>query len=360
MSASQPRGMALLLVLILSAILMPFALEFSMQVHLETRTAINVTDQLKIDNEIDGQYEIMLARLRYDATANEVDSYDDEWNSDELRNRSSDTTGVSLTTFVFDEQGKFNIRALADAPAERKGLLRDRLKRLLMLYRRDTAFEVSSGDAESWAKNISEYVNKGAVRANIPTPKMADGRSILILDELNFLEKVGDKRFPFIVGDQREDDNTGPGLHRFVTIYGDGRINLNTADEALLKALFHRNPEIAERIIERRESPPEDGESTTSSDDTAGNPFTEVAQISTVEGVTPQLLQENQVDPNLDFCVDSSFFSFRIVGETQTTRRDELFVVERVAGDKPEEGIEGFRLLLRQERTDPIEQESED
>ena len=61
--------------MILSLVLMPFAVEFSMQVQLETRTALNVTDQLKIDNEIDGQYEIMLAHLRYDAKENEIDSY---------------------------------------------------------------------------------------------------------------------------------------------------------------------------------------------------------------------------------------------------------------------------------------------
>ena len=67
-------------------------------------------------------------------------------------------------------------------------------------------------------------------------------------------------------------------------------------------------------------------------------------------------LQKNQVDPGLDFDVKSNVFSLRISGETDVTGRDELFVVERVPGAKKEDPMEGFRLLLRQERIDPLEE----
>lgn len=353
-------GFALLLVMLLLLILAPFAYEFSMQVQLEAKTAQNVTDQLMIANELDGQYEIMLARLRYDAGENEIDSYEDSWNDSELTSRQEKETGVALTTTVFDEQGKFNLRQLVEGPVERQKLARERFKLLLSLFRQDTDFELSASEAETWAQQITEYLGKGPARANIPTPRMADERTILVLEELNFLEDVAGKPFSQVLYDQRKEDRVAPGLHRFVTIYGSGKLNLNTVKQQTLRTYFPVNPELADRIIERRDNPPEDEEGMTSYDDEedsedAGNPYTDVMQITEVEGVEPPALQANQVDPSLDFDVASNFFSFRVVAETQSTRRDEFFVVERVPGSSQEEPLEGFRLLLRQERTDPLE-----
>lgn len=361
LASPSERGFALLLVLLLSLVLLPFAVEFSMQVRLETQTAINVTDQLKIENAIDGQYEIMLAHLRYDILDNDIDSWDDVWNDDQLVSRTEEDVNVALTTHVFDEQAKFNLRTLVEGPKERQMLQRKRLQALLIEYRRDTPFELSSGEAEAWARAIVEWVSRGAVRTNVPTPHMEDGRTILVLEELLLLPEVQGEHFDKILYDQREGERTAPGLHRYVTVYGTGKVNLNTCDEALLRAYFPQNPDAAERIIDHRESPPDEEEgsttttTTTADDETQGSPFTDVTQLLQIDGITPELLQQNGVDPTLDFDVLSNFFSFRIVGETDTSRRDELFVVERVPGSSEEEPLEGFRLHLRQERTDVLE-----
>lgn len=350
------QGFALLLVLLLSLILLPFAVEFAMQVKLESQTAVNVTSELQIENEIDGQYEIMIARLRFDAEENDTDSYFDSWNDDELTQRQSEETGVALTTHVFDEQGKFNLKQFATTNLEQQRKAKERLVRIIVEMRRDTDFELSKTEAETWVNAIADWVAKGPARSNIPLPNTKDDRSILILDELEFLPKVGDHRISFLLHDQRGDEEVGPGLHRYVTIYGDGKVNLNTAGEVVLKAYFSRNPELAERILERRDNPPEDEDSMSSEDSLgSGNPYTSVEQVNEVEGVTAPVLVDNGVDLNADFTVRSGFFSLRIVGETEGSRRDELFVVERVAGATPEDPVEGFRLLLRQERIDILE-----
>jgi type II secretory pathway component PulK len=337
-----------------------------MQVKLESTTAVNVADELKIENAIDGQYEVMLAYLRFDGESNEIDSFDDQWNSDKIRQRNEATVNVALTTTVFDESGKFNLRQLAAEEPERRKLAKERLMRLLQEARRETSLELSSGDAETWANNIAEYIQKGAVRANIPSAKTKEkDRTILILDELQFLPEVDDHRISFLLADQRTDeDEVAPGLHRFLTVYGDGKLNLNTTPEEVLRAYFPRNPEIAERITEHRSTPPEDEGDTTfedsSSDEETGNAFKSVEEVNQLDGVDPPTLKANEVDLNLDFGVSSSFFSVRILGETQTSRRDELFVVERVASEDEEEPVAGFRLLLRQERTDILEQVSDE
>ena len=64
----EEQGIALLVVLLLSMILIPFASEFAWQIQLEAKTAINVTDQLLLDNAIDAQREVILAQVEYDAT----------------------------------------------------------------------------------------------------------------------------------------------------------------------------------------------------------------------------------------------------------------------------------------------------
>jgi len=351
------HGFALLLVLLLTLVLLPFAVEFSMQVALETRTAINVTDELKIENAIDGQYEIMLAHLRYDILENDIDSWDDVWNDEQLVSRTEEDVNVALTTHVFDEQAKFNLRTLTEGPQERQMLQRKRLRALLQEFRRDTEFELSSGEAEAWSRGIIEWVTKGAVRTNVPSPRMEDGRTILVLEELLLLPEVQGEHFDTILYDRRDGERVAPGLHRFLTVYGTGKVNLNTCELALLRAYFPQNPDAAERIIDHRESPPEGEEDTSTTDEeTSGNPFTDVMQVAQIDGITPEILQGNGVDPSLDFDVLSNVFSFRIVGETDTSRRDELFVVERVPGASEEEPLEGFRLRLRQERTDVLEQ----
>jgi type II secretory pathway component PulK len=361
---SGERGLALLLVLLLSLILLPFAVEFAYQVDLESRTALNVTDQLKIENAIDGQFEIMLARLRYDAAENEVDIDTDSWNADEVLQRQEESVGVALGTTIFDEQSKLNLRTLAEGPQERRALMRARLARLLVEFRKESPFDIGESEANDWAAKIHEFVNKGPVRANVPTPRMADDRSILVLEELQVLGEVGGRDALFLLHDQRKNDDVAHGLHRYVTTVGNGKLNLNTVSEIVLRAWFPRNPEVAEKIIARRDNPPEDEEGSPPPEDggtdTIRNPFTDVNQVMEIEDMTPQLLQDNEVVLANDFDVQSSFFGMRIVGETQVTRRDEFFLVERVAGDGEDEAVEGFRILLRQERVDPLERTAEE
>lgn len=358
------RGLALLLVLLLSLILLPFAASFTIQVDHEAQTAINVSHQLKIENAIDGWFEVVLARLQYDAGDNETDSFLDSWADPELNQHTEEYTQVGLEAQILDEQGKFCLRMLSDAAPERQALYKQRLIRLLLQFRRDTSLELGISEAEQWAESITQYLKGGPARANIPRPNTVDKRPILVIEELMFLPEVGDHRFDFILYDQREGDNTAPGLHRFATIYGTGQVNLNTAPVEVLYAFFPENAEIAERIIERRDSAPDDDTENptfvSDEDQQQGNPFEDVQEVLQIEGIEPQELAANNVDLGQDFTVTSQFFSIRISAKTDVTRRDETLFVERVPSTEEDEALEGFRFLLRQERTDILESFDED
>ena len=348
--------MTLLVVLLLAAVLIPFVSEFVFQTDVESRTALNVKEQLAIDNAIEGQYQIVVARIEYDAIGNEYDSYNDPWNADELLDREEPGISVRLRTRVADEQGKLPLRKLAEGSTEEQAIWKARLIELLKRFRRDTRFD-ASGLAEELADEMVRFF-KGENRGQVPKPSTVNGSPVLTLDDLHFASEQFARHK--LLEDVREEGDIGYGLWRYVTIYGTGRVNLNTADQVVLESIFLKDPTIAERIIERRDGAAEDGEVDPDTGETPGNPFTDVNQINEIEGVNQQVLRANNVVLARDFDVKSNFFSMRISGSTENTRREELYVMERVPGTDPNGPVEGVRHLLCQERTDRVEESAED
>lgn len=360
MKTHNQAGIALLVVMMLGAIIIPFAAEFAYQISIESITASNVTDQLALDNALESQYQIVLARLAYDGVGNTTDSLDDSWNDEELLSRTDEDSGVNLSTVIFDEQGKFNVHVLAEASPERRLIWKERLAELIKRFRADTKFDAAS-NAEEIAEEISRWVNGQTSRGAIPKPKTQDDRAMLVLEELNFVSDIFERER--LLEDIREGDEVAPGLHRYLTVHGTTKINLNTADKVVLQAIFRNDPDIADRIIERREGTSEDEDAPFEETDEAGgggNPFTDPNQVMEVEGVTQPLLLANKVIPAEDFEVRSNFFAIRIAAQKEQSRREELFIVQRVPGNDPNGEIEGFRHLLCQERTDPLEELPQD
>ncbi|MDA1196018.1 MAG: type II secretion system protein GspK [Planctomycetota bacterium] len=356
-NARQQSGIALLVVMMLAAIIIPFAAEFAYQIALESRTAYNVSDQLAIDNAIESQYQIVLARFRHDGPGNQTDSYDDTWNDEELRSRTDDDTGVSLSTTVFDEQGKFNVHILAEASSDRKPVWKDRLIELIKNFRRDTKHDATP-HADEIADAIVRWVTGQTSRGLVPKPNTSSDRAMLVLEELHFVSELFQRER--LLEDIRDGDEVAPGLHRFLTVYGTGRVSLNTAPKAVLRAFFPKDPDLVDRIIERRQGQGEDAPEAEAGEESSGNPFTDPNQILEVEGMDQTKLVSNRVIPADDFVVRSNFFSARIAAQKEQSRREEYFVLERVPGKDPNGPIEGFHHLLCQERTDPLEELPED
>jgi type II secretory pathway component PulK len=346
------RGIALLIVMLMAAVLIPFASEFAFQIDVESRTALNVKEQLAIDNAIEGQYQILVTRIEHDAIGNESDSYNDAWNEADLLDRSESAIDVRLVTKVWDEQGKLPLRKLAEGTTEEQAIWKARLIELLKRFRRDTRFD-AAGVAEELADEVTRFM-RGDNRGQVPKPNTINNSPVLTLDDLHFSsEQFARLR---LLEDVREEGEVGLGLHRFVTIYGTGRVNLNTAEQVLLESIFAQDPTLAERIIERRDGAADDAEADADTGESAGNPFTDVNQVNEIEGVSQQTLRANGVVLARDFDVRSNFFSLRIAGTATNTRREELFVIERVPGSDPNGPVEGVRHLLCQERTDRLEE----
>jgi hypothetical protein len=257
---------------------------------------------------------------------------------------------------VSDENGKFNLARLSSGNDAQQNRAKEILTRILDLYREETSEDVSLVDAQEIAEKIVAHLKREAAPGQVPHPKTNPPGTPLLLEELVFVDA---KRMPGLLVDVRtKDRKVASGLHRYVTVFGTGKVNLNTAPKLVLEAFFpeQRDREFAQGIIDRRsgatEVEPAPGmasmtETEEETDEETGNPFTDVNQITEVEGLTLEVLQRNLIEPANDFDVKSDFFSIRVTGETMATQRLELYVVERV-------GVEGFRFHLHQERTDPL------
>lgn len=352
------RGIALLIVMMLLLILIPFSVELSWQVELEKRLAGNLMDSLAIENAIDGHAELVLSHLQYDAPNNTTDSYADSWNDEKLRSRTDKETNVELATWPWDEKGKINVNLLSSGSEEVRQLWRDRIIEVVKRFRRDTKWD-ASGVAEEVGEDLYRFASGAAARGKVPRPKMLDDRAFLCLDDLFFASKLFEKHELLV--DKQEGDEIAPGLHRYLTVYGDGKVNLNTADKVVLEAMFNQDVEVAQRIIEKRdglepgeEAPDEDELEEGEEGGEGSTPFEDVNQVMELDGVNQAVISRNKINLAEHFDVKSNYFSYRIRGATSNTQVRELYVIERVPAQEPSQGLDGFRFLLHQERTDPI------
>lgn len=373
--STRPRGFALLLVLMLSAIVLVLAAELAYQSNCELLAARNVSDLGQIEYAIDGQFEVVLGNLRFDKRQNDVDSESDGWADEDIRTRRDGDVG--LTTRVFDEQSKFNLTRLITGSDAEKARSREVLVRLLDLFRDGIAEDKTRGgdldlaDAEDLADRIVRHLKREGATGQVPKPKLVAPYTDtpLLLDELLFVDTKDSRLMSMLLYDVQVKDAVAPGLHRYVTVYGTGKINLNTAPVAVLKAQFSnlQDRDFAQKIVDRRRQAPEEGSKTpstpasgsSSGEASQGNPYSDVNQLTdgSIDGLTAEVLQRNGIDPAVVFDVKSDWFGIRIQGATERTQRDELYVVQRA---KNKDQKDDFRYMLHQERTDPLLEAEDD
>ena len=375
----RERGFAMLLVLLMTTICIIVVSELAYQNSLELLAASNVSDQGLIEYAIDGQFELALAHLVYDKKQNEIESEGDDWNLTSIRDRTEGD--VALSQRIFDEAGKFHVIRLISGNEAQQLRAKEVFVRILDLFRADIGVDKAKGgdldvsDAEDIADRVIRHLKREGATGQVPKPKTNPANLPLLLDELLFCDTTKSSRIMdvVLVDVKVDEDTVAPGLWRYVTCYGPGKLNVNTASLPVLKALFSQpgDQSYAQGIIDRRRSAAtETGTgtgtgsgmtsggtgSTGSSSSTAegsGNPFKDVGELTdgSVQGLTQDVLLRNGIDVASELDVKSDYFSVRIHAATERTQRDELYVVERA---KKTDGGYGFRFLLHQERTDPL------
>ncbi len=221
-------------------------------------------------------------------------------------------TGGTLAYCLRDEQGYFNVNQSDPAAWENLGISREPVAAILDWIDEDDDTGPGGAESEFYSRLPSPYVVKNGPCSGLKELLLVKG-----VDRRLYSGKVSD-------ADRGPDDGTIDFLHPLVmgvdevadagllhafTVYGDGRINLNTAAPALLAALPGLDGQAAEAITAWRGGP--DGYLGTEDDGIAAG----TGDLAKIEGLT-----EQQAGLLAEYCSFESR-TFRVFSQARSGRR---------------------------------------
>ena len=269
---TEESGIALLLVLVCLLLTSILALEIKSTAALHLRLAENQRDDFLVRQVMRGRLEILKQVLLLDAEENSVEALDDRWADEKYTDISPDedeepdesepvsTEGVSLTTRIEDEARKFNLHNLLVENEEIRAHWEKVFLRLLVLYREDAdQGSVDSGQAESLLDKLKDWLVRKDDPDGIPRPATADEARVMITpDELLMVEGFT-REILYDLAPPEDETEPIPGLLRYLTVWSAGPVNLNTAEPAMVRALFSEEDEAsADSFIEWRQEEAEE------------------------------------------------------------------------------------------------------
>jgi len=239
------RGVALILVLLMVSIIVVLTLQLNVSSRAQVHEAANLGDGIRV---------LYIAKsglfagmgILYEDKA-EADTLNDAWAHTDMLTEQSKTyfDGGYLELVIEDESGKINVNKLVEGSAF-NNTVRGILTRLLSrpgFKLRDREIEDLVNAIKDWIDADSEVTGTGAENAyyqGLGKPYTARNGPMESIDELLLVRGV--------TRDLLYGTTEVPGLARFLTVYGEGKININTAPKEVLQALA---PAITEDMANR-------------------------------------------------------------------------------------------------------------
>lgn len=308
---------ALVSVLIFVTLLSLVALEFSKRSGISLKLAVNYAEKKQALYYAFGGYQAALALLRGDS--NDYDGPKDVWYGP-LPPIPFDRGYIIVS--IEDEKARFNVKDLVVAQADEwvvQERRRSMLRRLFDTLQIDPAIVDTVVDWQDTDDVPEAYGVESAFYAGLLPPYAARNEPVATTGELLLVKGIDRKNF-FLPPSARgygETLEAGP-LSEYLTVYGDGMININTAGLPVLLALsIDMDEYIARDIIEYREN----------------HPFHEKEDLKNVESVTDLLYDE------IESLIDTESNIFRITADGISNE-----IVGRVSAVVMRKG-EGFKVV---------------
>lgn len=305
----RDEGMVLVLTLVVITILAVLVLEFNYLMRVEVEIAGNYRDSLKTYYLANSGVNFAYLLLRDDDLS--YDSLEDDW----ALAKSPIAMEEGMVTFqIIDECGKININSLLT-----KGGKIDNKKKAML----ERLFEVLEIDRElvdvicDWIDKDDERRDFGAEESyysNLENPYLCKNAPLSTIDELFLLKDFTDQVFygkekesltlqsfspPSKELVRRTGDEARGSLDSYLTVYGAGTVNINTAPSLVLQSLHPDiDQDLAQEIVGQR-------------------PFERIIDLKEVFGIEDILY--NNIRPLIT--VKSNFFSISSQGVLGKARR---------------------------------------
>jgi general secretion pathway protein K len=283
---SSEQGFVLIVVLLIVLVLTVIILEFSFSTRVNLHMADNCYRSQQALDCADAGVNVAIATL----TTHE-DIISDEAVAELLTGK----TGVQLpagycTVRVEEENGRINVNQLRSGEGESARPRIDQMLRLIDVLNGKYGLEapisysivpaiidwIDSDDDITYLPFI-ERENKGAEEdyyEELPSPYLCKNAPLDTLDELLLVKGMTPQIFLGFPGDESAGLEPVPGMREFLTVYGDGRIDINHAPADVLESLSENiTTEMASAIVEQRTLVP----------------FESTQQLLGIPGITPDV-----------------------------------------------------------------------
>jgi len=236
------RGIALILTLLITAILVTLIVEVNYSTQVDVRIAGNLRNDLQASYLATSGVNIAISYLKYDAQNTETDNLTEEW----AKSFPPIPVGEGFVkVLIEDENAKININKIVKEGGEEDEMIVNALARLLERAEIDMAILNSIID---WIDPNDDAKAEGAednYYESLDPPYPCKNGPLNTLSELHMIKGI-------------TDDVYGK-ISKHLTIYSDGKININTASKEALACLDDEIDEAnAEGIIQYREEKPFD------------------------------------------------------------------------------------------------------
>jgi len=228
------RGVALIIVLLMVSIIVALTIQFNRDTRSEVYGAANVSDGIRLRYIAESGFNVGEALLLADKTS--FDALTESWANTEMIALKSEEffDNGAFKLAIQDEGGKIPVNSLVSGNVYNP-LIRDLLLRLLT----GPYFRLEQRRAEELRDAIKDWIDaddevtgggaEGAYYAGLARPYAAKNAPIDCIEELLMVKGVTRELF-YGTGES-------PGLVQCMTVFGDGRININTAPKPVLRAL---------------------------------------------------------------------------------------------------------------------------
>jgi general secretion pathway protein K len=255
-------GAALILVLLMVSILVVLVLETMRAMQVEGASARHFQDSLQAEGVAKSGVNLAISLLAKDLAENEVDHLGEPW----TKVAEPDALAVQLPENgtlegkVEDEAGKFPINFLLD----KDGKPQDIYQKVLTGMLTNTPFQLEEEEAQGLVNAITDWLDKDDETAGelgaetdyykqLENPYECKNGPLTSLAELQLVRGMTEALY---FGAEEN-----PGLRDLLTIYSNGKININTAGPLTLKALVSKSVSEdtaeawAESVVAYREEP---------------------------------------------------------------------------------------------------------
>ena len=232
-------GVALILTVLIISIIVTVTLEFNTAMRSELYGAVNLRDGLKLGCVARSGFDYALAVLFEDGlnTDRPFDSLREPWADSKAlsENSSSLFEDGGFEVQIRDMTGRIQIGALVNQKGEYNADQKDLLTRFLSLdmFGLDDEEVGNLVDAiKDWIDRDDEVTKFGAENAYYQTlekPYLCRNAPLESLEELLLIRGMSKELF-YGTGER-------PGIAYYLTVCGDGKVNINTADPVVLRSL---------------------------------------------------------------------------------------------------------------------------